>query len=307
MKLLRRMVSPKNGEEVFRLDLQYKKLWFRLAHPQGRIKLKPLRITEQLAIYEARIYLHREDDEAISNFTACILRSDAPDGQYVQAAQEEAVDKALTDAGFGIQLSDVSVPERSRYFGCEVPVQAMYEVADAVKAAPKQPVEKKAAKPAQEKKVPVEEPAPAAEVPKTVVEMKPKDAPVVEESDEGKRAEPKEPSEKQTGTNQALEILRRRDTVDAKEEAVQQPAAAITPSYTKDMPVEQILELMTLEQAKKVVVDAGTCRGKTMEEVAARRIASVKFYLTAGYTSDNNIVRAAARMVLDSLEMKKAG
>lgn len=50
MKLLCRMVSPKTGEEVFRLDLQYKKLWFRLAHPRGRIRLKPLRITEQLAI-----------------------------------------------------------------------------------------------------------------------------------------------------------------------------------------------------------------------------------------------------------------
>ena len=55
MKLLRRTVSPKTGEEVFKLDLQYKKLWFRLAHPEGRIKLKPLRITEQLAIYEAQV------------------------------------------------------------------------------------------------------------------------------------------------------------------------------------------------------------------------------------------------------------
>ncbi len=310
MKLLRRMVSPKTGEEVFRLDLQYKKLWFRLAHPQGRIRLKPLRITEQLAIYEAQIYLHREDPEAISNFTACILRSDAPNGQYVHAAQEEAVDKALTDAGFGIQLSDVSVPESKRHFGCEVPVARLQGKADDAEQAQKpdatiKPAEKRVRRAATEKPAFKKQVAISAEQPKSVEEKK--QEPVVQQTEPSAKPAVVETPVKKSGADQALEILRRTAAAAPDTQMAEQIAASSAPTYTKDMPVEQIVELMTLDQAKKVVVDVGTCRGKTMEEVAARRIASVRFYLTAGYTSDNNIVRAAARIVLDNLEVKKAG
>ena len=111
---------------------------------------------------------------------------------------------------------------------------------------------------------------------------------------------------KKNGADQALEILRRRNAAVSQNPDTAQAVTTAATSYTKDMPVEEIVKLMTLEQAKAVVVDAGTCRGKTMEEVAARRIASVKFYLTAGYTSDNNIVRAAARIMLDHISMQKA-
>ena len=56
LKLLRRIISPENGEEMLQLDLRYKKLWFRLANPKGRIRLNALRITEQMAIYEAQVF-----------------------------------------------------------------------------------------------------------------------------------------------------------------------------------------------------------------------------------------------------------
>lgn len=329
MKLLRRTVSTKTGEEVFKLDLQYKKLWFRLAHPEGRIKLKPLRITEQLAIYEAQVYLSREDDEPVSNFTSSILRTEAPNGQYVQAAQEEAVDKALTDAGFGIQLSDVSVPASKRHFGCEVPVQAMNQVADVIKNAPKQqpevkspvqrpvvvekppvkaaeiPVQKKADLPPVIKPVVAEEPQNPAPAQPKIIDAEPVNEPA-RQNISVPAAQPPVQEVKKNGADQALEILRRRNAVVPQNPEPAQSVPAAAPSYTKDMPVEEIVKLMTLEQAKAVVVDAGTCRGKTMEEVAARRIASVKFYLTAGYTSDNNIVRAAARIMLDHVSMQKA-
>lgn len=328
MKLLRRTVSPKTGEEVFKLDLQYKKLWFRLAHPEGRIKLKPLRITEQLAIYEAQVYLSREDDEPVSNFTSSILRTEAPNGQYVQAAQEEAVDKALTDAGFGIQLSDVSVPESKRHFGCEVPVQAMNQVADVIKNAPKQPevkppvqrpvvaekppvkradapVQKKADLPPMVKTAVPAAPQSAAPQQSKIIDAEPVKEPV-RQSVSVPAAQPPAQEVKKNGADQALEILRRRNAAVSQNPDTAQAVTTAATSYTKDMPVEEIVKLMTLEQAKAVVVDAGTCRGKTMEEVAARRIASVKFYLTAGYTSDNNIVRAAARIMLDHISMQKA-
>ena len=35
LKFLRRTTSRKTGDDVMRLDLRYKKLWFRLACPRG--------------------------------------------------------------------------------------------------------------------------------------------------------------------------------------------------------------------------------------------------------------------------------
>lgn len=77
--------------------------------------------------------------------------------------------------------------------------------------------------------------------------------------------------------------------------------------YTPDMPVEEIVKLMTFEEAEKVVVDIGVCKGMTMAEVAERRPPSLKFYLYGGYKGNNNILRAAAQIMLDSLELQKAG
>ncbi len=70
LKLLRRVISPDNGEMVLQLDLPYKKLWFRLANPKGRIRLNALRITEQMAIYEAQVFLERTDENPIGSFTS---------------------------------------------------------------------------------------------------------------------------------------------------------------------------------------------------------------------------------------------
>ena len=50
LKLLRRIISPENGEEMMQLDLRYNKLWFRLAKPKGRMRLKALRLTAEKGI-----------------------------------------------------------------------------------------------------------------------------------------------------------------------------------------------------------------------------------------------------------------
>lgn len=84
-----------------------------------------------------------------------------------------------------------------------------------------------------------------------------------------------------------------------------QTAGADKP-YTETTPIDQILQFMTLEDAKKVIVPTGTCRGWTLDEVAQRRRPSLRFYLSEGYQGKDNILRAAARLVLDDLE-KKAG
>ena len=72
------------------------------------------------------------------------------------------------------------------------------------------------------------------------------------------------------------------------------------PLYTSDMSVEEICTLMTLDEAKNIIVSEGTCKGWTLSEVADRRPASLKWYIN-GYTGDNNILRAGAKIMLETL------
>lgn len=105
--LLGRTVSPATGEEGLQLGLAYKKLWFRLAYPKGRLQTNRVTLTEQTAVFEAQVYLDCSDANPVSSFVSSCARDDVPGGRYIQAAQYEAMDVALTDAGFGLQFADV--------------------------------------------------------------------------------------------------------------------------------------------------------------------------------------------------------
>ena len=87
---------------------------------------------------------------------------------------------------------------------------------------------------------------------------------------------------------------------EAAEELAEQPQAA---SYTADMDVSEITQRMAVDEAKTVVVQIGTCRGWTLEQVAQRRPASLKWYLY-GCDQADNILKAAASVLLDNLQQK---
>ena len=107
LRYLRQATSRKTGEPVLKLDLRFKKMWFRLACADGRMVLTPMRITDSMAIFEAQVYLHGDDPKPIANFVSTMYAADVPGGRYIQAAQDEALNEALDNAGFGIQLSDL--------------------------------------------------------------------------------------------------------------------------------------------------------------------------------------------------------
>ena len=136
LKLLRRTRSAQTGEPVLKLDLRYKRLWFRLACPKGRLRLNALRITEQIAIFEAKVYRSLEDSEPISSYIAECSRDTTPGGLYVEAAQSEALNTALSNAGFGIQFADVAGGEDA--YGSEIPADATPLILDTVPAGPEQ-------------------------------------------------------------------------------------------------------------------------------------------------------------------------
>ena len=90
----------------------------------------------------------------------------------------------------------------------------------------------------------------------------------------------------------------------APEPIVEAPAeAAPTGGYTNDMSVEEICARMTLEEAENYIVPLGTCNGQTMKQVADRRPASLRYYIS-GYSGDNNILRAAATLVSEYRSQK---
>ncbi len=420
LKLLRRVISPDNGETVLQLDLPYKKLWFRLANPKGRIRLNALRITEQMAIYEAQVFLERTDENPIGSFTSSCTKEEAPGGHYIQAAQQAAMDEALSDAGFGIQFADVNMGAEGNRYGSRIPLNGTAQghplaapagmqkasgeaeqsagtpAGGVVRPFPTATGEKELQKPAQESGLPVsggqitvntktEEKKssesslpvnPQADVRKNVSAAKGAELPV--NAPEAKslpiQAGTETPKTENTeAMENSLPVSERKSTEEDTQKAVQgmmsllggstlpfgttvssaetvqtkgtvsegqnlpaggnaapavpelpadgKPASGTmelpvigetvqektTARYTPDMPVEEIVKLMTFEEAGQVVVDTGVCKGQTIAEVAERRPPSLKFYLYGGYKGDNNILRAAAQIMLDSLAVKKAG
>ena len=267
MKLLRKTISVKTGHPVWKLDLRYKRLWFRLACPNGRMLLKPLRISDQLAIIEAQVYFSKDDPVPASSFTSEQHRENVPGGEFLRAAQEDALNMALENAGFGIQFCDVSRDYGGELFGSEVPVQAEAAVVST-------------------KTTIVEETV--AETPQT---MDTDSAPAEQPAQETTASVAEEAPD--------LHIVPPQQEEPA-EELAEQPQAA---TYTADMDVSEITQRMTVDEAKAVVVQIGTCRGWTLEQVAQRRPASLKWYLY-GCDQADNILKAAASVLLDNLQQK---
>jgi len=366
---LQRVVSD-NGEQVLRLGLRYQRLWFRLACPSGRLLLNPLRITDQMAIFEAQVFFQREDPTPASSFTS--TKTAQEDKAYIRTAQDEALSVALDNAGFGIQLCDVTQgaddgktiadsqadtaaqarPQRSVKSTAEAvtpdqtaqqaadtaqPPQATVETATAVKqdetpmpadtapapaeapmqavnsASRAEPVQQQVA-PAQQQAAPVQqqaEPAPQQATPAPASDAQVETQPIVGS------APHQEPEARSTRESPATTVLNF-PVQQAEPENAPSPAenlattapaeaeAASVPAYTEDMSIEDISARMTVDEARKVVVTEGTCKGWTLEQVAERRPSSLKFYVTTFFEA-SNVFKAAATLMLQEVVQQKAG
>ena len=300
LKFLRRTTSRKTGEDVMRLDLRYKKLWFRLACPTGRLKLNALRITEKMAIFEAKVYRDREDAEPLSSYVANCTLDATPGGLYVEAAQEEALDTALSNAGFGIQFADVG--SESEEYGSEVPVGAKAEIAKPVQ------VKTVAAKPVQTKAEVTEsvqkQPEAVKIAPQEPVKADPLDAIMADDMPVPEQTTAEVVEKPKTVVPESVQPVQTLPEPPQNVIVLEQESPAA--SYTQSSPVEEIRRQMTYEQAQNVIVDCGTCKGWTLAQVADRRPASLRWYVK-GYQGENNILRAAAAIIWDSLQEKQAG
>ena len=114
-KFMRKLTEvDENGQtnERMYLEVAYRKLWFRLKHPEGAIRKFIREVNDQFAIMEARVYLDRKDPEESYIANAIVKRYFHPEDKlgdkYLEIAETAAVGRALADAGFGIQFTDSS-------------------------------------------------------------------------------------------------------------------------------------------------------------------------------------------------------
>ncbi len=301
-----------------KLDLKIKKLWFRLKYPNGRIKLSPLTITDQLAVIEARVYLDKGDAQPAFTFTAQTEKDSTPGGLFVELAQHTAADEALSAAGFDIKVNGVHKATPVSY----------------IDTPPKQTVERPIAKPVAEVPKQKAEPMPITVqeappvvadavteavheiVPDTVAETVAEpmitepvvnDAPIVSEQ----VAEPTTSVVEEaiaTSVEDAIVAtvvtpVAETETVDDEVTEIREDEVALP--YTKDMSVEEICALMSIDEAKGIIVPSGVCKGWTLQQVAERRRPSIEWYVQS-YPGDDNILRAGATIMKRLLDSQAA-
>ena len=321
----------RNANGGIELEPRYQRLWFRLACPDGKMLLNRLRITDQIAVYEAQVFLSREDNQPIANFTAAVEKAQAPAGRYVQAAQDEALKTALDNAGFGIQLCEINP-------SAVVDAQAdgKQEVATgAVNRQETAPAVNRTTAPQRETSVGENHPVQAVPTPQEVQPQEATKTPNVNQQEvhttqqtesvsdamsllqalsggtAASEPDPVMPQKAQEVPSETAEpaVTERAETARTlKPVVVDMPAAASTvaaPKYSDDMTVDEILSLMTEEEAAELVVTTGVNKGWTMAQVSEQRPSSLKYY---AYLCEDcgNIVKAAAMLLMGGSQQLKA-
>lgn len=325
---LRKVEKPDGKGQTADMTLEGTKRWFRLACPNGGLVLNPLRVADTMAIFEARVFADAGDRNPLASFTATQRADKAKGEAYIRAAQDAALDGALRASGFSLEVSllartvgisaaaaqpiqtdggeqPAEIPEPSA-----VPAQADAPVQQTADSTP--PVDKAAqsSRPAADaapRPAPVGPPPHAAPRPAPVgpqphaapSQEKGKPAPAVVNIGDARQtvaAENKPDSQAEAGTQPVAEA-------DLAPEAPPAPAPA---NYTPDMPVEEICQRMTLEQAQNLKVLDGTCKGWTLAQVAKDRPTSLRWLQSVCPFADNEL-KAAATIVLNDLQLKMAG
>lgn len=315
----------RGGKKDLELSLEGRKIWFRLVCPGGGLALNALRVTDAMAIFEARVFADADDRNPLASFTAT-QKADKTKGEaYIRAAQETALNEALKNAGFSLRLW--SMAPRG------VKQEPMAPDAKAAEDGPERtpPVQEtgRPTAPAQAD-APRQETKGNAPAPKSAADAAPRPAPVGPPPHAAPRPAPVGPqphaaptSEKEKPAPTVVNIGDARQTVtaenkpDSQAETGTQPGPEATPApetppapapvtYTPDMTVEEITQRMTLEQAQNLKVLDGTCKGWTLAQVAKDRPTSLRWLQSVCPFADNEL-KAAATIVLNDLELRKAG
>lgn len=110
LKFMRELTEQEGDKPKWYLDVKYRILWFRLCNPLGKIATEIVKLTEQMAVVEAKIYLDMKDEinNYISKATSEKTKaSENEKNSTLEWAETAAIGRALTNAGYGIQFCDL--------------------------------------------------------------------------------------------------------------------------------------------------------------------------------------------------------
>lgn len=309
-----RVIPSEDGKIRYYLEVAYRKLWYRLKYPEGKIVKRILKLTDQVAIIEARVYLNRNDPEEsyIASAMAQKYYSNEQFGmKYVELAETAAVGRALSDAGFGLQFADLEGE-----IDPEV-VDAPIDEAQ-LKAAGRKETEKEAEADLDQETMDDNLPgqydiSSYIPMPDEILDtpgnnMGLNDSERVGngiEERRGKQEENRPVQQKRSRNKEKTEPVRqgKEGTEQKAGKPVQQKS--LQPELRKDMPVEEIYSRLDQKAAENVVISIRFGQGKTLGQMARENPKALEWYATQ-YGGPDNLLRAASRFLLD-LALKNAG
>lgn len=272
---LARTITKENQEDQLYLDVKYRKLWFRLVHPLGKIISHIVSYTENMALVEARVYLDKCDaaDNYISNSFSQKFRSNDPQfgDKFLEMAETAAIGRALADAGFGVQFADVGEENDPAQVDAGIPIPPQDGGMQAI----------------------------SSQAQNTGIPERP-----------GMSSQPQGAANSAPYMGQQNMMDQFYQHAQANGMTIgQQPAIpSMMPGYSQmqagpqrldsSRSVEELVQCMTYEQATQVVIDGnGKYRGKTMGQLATENPGSLDWYARQ-YSGKNNLLPAAARVIL---------
>ncbi len=288
-----RVIQGEGESAKYYLDVAFRKLWFRLKYPEGRISKRLLKLENDMAVIEARVYLNYRDAEEnfVANAFSHKFRADDSQfgSKFVELAETAATGRALADAGFGLQFADCEKETDPEV--ADAPFEPCFlqgEGAGISYAAGNAPeIMDEAGTVMDENNLPgqhqIEE---YLDTPQAAPAM-PQNA-----------AAPSVPVQKPTAA--APVVMQGRIPAQAPR-TPQQNVGAID----KKLPVEQIYAMLDRDTAAAVVVNVGYSRGKTLGQIAVEKPDSLEWYVNQ-YNGPDNLLRAASKYLIDSA-LQKAG
>lgn len=323
-----RLLASEGQSAKYYLDVVYRKLWFRLKYPNGKIVKTLKKLTDQVAIVEARVYLDRNDpeDSFIANALAqkYMTTDDQFGNKYVELAETAAVGRALADAGFGLQFADLegetdpnivdaglehmTAPVSGTSFANDVYTEeeAGETLSDTDPGLPGQydinDYMEDTANGQFAGQVTERTPAMSGNIPPAMRQTVP----------EGTAAQTRQASGNKTAQSQKKAGVNRSQTQPAASQnqgSVRQAAGSGQTVQTsvqdtvsriqRDLPVEQIYKMLNRDMAVAIVISAGCYKGKTLGQLAVEKPQSLSWYVN-DYKGPDNLLRAGAKFLLDA-------
>jgi len=302
-----RTITDDKGENPKKyLDVAWRKVWFYLKYPSGRIIPNITVINDKFIIMEAKVYHDINDPEDRFAAKAFAQRWFKPGDVFgertIETAETGAIGRALANDGFGSQYCcDIELDKDGDIVDAPIQTNNTAASAPASTNGTKKKLENKSDKTntgtgavskIETQSHPVTLNAPIGLLVDNTNNEKGKTA----ITNSGETKIPEENQSTDTNTEDT-------ENIPAEQQETPKTETGEKP-YNNSMEVSEIMKIMQVEDAVMIVVDFGFNQGKTLGELAHYTPEKLEWYYTK-YTGKNNILRAGAKILSDYVEELK--